>query len=145
MQAWLRFLIRRTAGALCEAVRQLIRQSIRPADHRPLGNAAGDHVGSRLDLIAEDALLRQQWIVPQLRVRRPAALTGNLGLSGQPPAQTQCASVHSRYRRDPAQVALFPMPVTEPGELQLTTSASPRPRTCTSTWRKSWILTPDEE
>jgi hypothetical protein len=71
MQASLRFLIRRTAGALCEPLRQLIRQSNRPADHGPLRNAAADLTRSKSELILENAFLRQQLIVLQRQVKRP--------------------------------------------------------------------------
>ena len=66
-----RSLRRRARASLCAARRWLLAQ-LKPATGTPLGGALGDLARTKPELVAENALLRQQLLVLRRQVRRPA-------------------------------------------------------------------------
>jgi len=65
-------LIRRCADVLCQAVNRRLRQWTRPDNHTLFLNVAADLTCSKSELVLENAFLRQQLIVLQRQVKRPA-------------------------------------------------------------------------
>ena len=64
--------LRRRAGACLGVARRRLLASLRPATGTPVGGALADLARTKAELIAENALLRQQLIVLRRQVRRPA-------------------------------------------------------------------------
>ncbi len=64
--------VRHSIDSLSQAVKQRLRQWIRPDNHALVLNAAVDLMRSKSELMLENALLRQQLIVLQRQVKRPA-------------------------------------------------------------------------
>ena len=64
--------LRRRAGASLCAVGQRLLAWLKPATGTPLGGALGDLVRTKAELLAENALLRQQLVVLRRQVTRPA-------------------------------------------------------------------------
>ncbi len=63
--------LRRRAGAsLCAAGQRLLAW-LKPATSTPVGGALGDLARTKAELVAENALLRQQLVVLQRQVKRP--------------------------------------------------------------------------
>jgi hypothetical protein len=54
--------IHQSVHSLCQAVKQGLRQWTAPTDHAPVLNTALDLTRSKLELVLENALLRQQLI-----------------------------------------------------------------------------------
>jgi putative transposase len=54
-----------------QAIKQRIRQSVKPDNHSPIPNAVLDLTRSKSELILENALLRQQLIIYQRETKRP--------------------------------------------------------------------------
>ena len=66
-----RALRRRAAASLCTA-RQRLLVFLKPATGTPVGGALGDLARTKAELLAENALLRQQLVVLRRQVTRPA-------------------------------------------------------------------------
>ncbi len=66
-----RALRRRGAASLCVAGRRRLAW-LTPATGTPVGGALGDLARTKAELLAENALLRQQLLVLRRQVRRPA-------------------------------------------------------------------------
>ena len=64
--------LRRRVGASLRAARQRLLAFVKPAMGTPVGGALGDLVRTKAELAAENALLRQQLVVLQRQVKRPA-------------------------------------------------------------------------
>ena len=64
--------VRHSIDSLSQAVKQRLRQWTRPDNHALVLNAAVDLMRSKSELMLENALLRQQLIVLQRQVKRPA-------------------------------------------------------------------------
>ena len=64
--------LRRRAGASLRAARQRLLAFLKPATGTPVGGALGDLARTKAELVAENALLRQQLVVLRRQVRRPA-------------------------------------------------------------------------
>ncbi|MDP9373565.1 MAG: hypothetical protein M3Q65_14160 [Chloroflexota bacterium] len=65
-----RALRRRGAASLC-AAGQRLRAFLKPATGTPVGGALGDLGRTKAELVAENALLRQQLVVLRRQVKRP--------------------------------------------------------------------------
>lgn len=66
--------LRRIAGAYLRAARQRLLAFLRPAMDTPVAGALGDLTRTKAELVAENALLRQQLVVLRRQVRRPALI-----------------------------------------------------------------------
>ena len=66
-----RALRRRAAASLCGAGQRLLAW-LKPAIGTPVGGALGDLTRTKAELLAENALLRQQLVVLRRQVTRPA-------------------------------------------------------------------------
>jgi putative transposase len=66
-----RALQRRAGASLCAAGRRLLA-CLKPATGTPLAGALGDLVRTKAELLAENALLRQQLVVLRRQITRPA-------------------------------------------------------------------------
>src|SRR5919202_5538258 len=66
-----RVLRRRAAASLCAAGRRLLAW-LTPATGTPVGGALGDLTPTKAELLAANALLRQQLLILRRQVRRPA-------------------------------------------------------------------------
>src|ERR687886_3005362 len=64
--------LRRRAAASLSSARQRLLAWLKPATGTPVGGALGDLARTRAELLAENALLRQQLVVLRRQVRRPA-------------------------------------------------------------------------
>ena len=64
--------LRRVADACLRAARQGLLASLRPVTGTPVAGALGDLARTKAELVAENALLRQQLVVLRRRVKRPA-------------------------------------------------------------------------
>lgn len=64
--------LRRRAGASLCAARRCLLARLKPATGTPVGGALGDLARTKTELVAENALLRQQLLVLRRQVRRPA-------------------------------------------------------------------------
>src|ERR687894_2525930 len=65
-----RALRRRAPASLCAAGQRLLA-FLRPATGTPVGGALGDLARTKAELLAENALLRQQLVVLRRQVKRP--------------------------------------------------------------------------
>jgi hypothetical protein len=64
--------LRRRAGASLCAVRQRLLAWLKPVTGMPVAGALGDLARTKAELLAENALLRQQLVVLRRQVQRPA-------------------------------------------------------------------------
>jgi len=64
--------VRRSIDALCQAVKRRLRHWTKPDTHALGLNAVFDMTRSKSELVLENALLRQQLIVLERQVKRPA-------------------------------------------------------------------------
>ena len=64
--------VRQGIRSLCRAVKQLLRHWTKPINDAPVLNTILDLTRSRTELVLENALLRQQLIVLNRQVKRPA-------------------------------------------------------------------------
>ena len=71
MNSPLFFFARQSIGSLWQAVKRWLRQWAKPDNHSLALNTALDLTRSRLELMLENALLRQQLIVLKRQVKRP--------------------------------------------------------------------------
>src|SRR5690348_940720 len=63
--------LRGSAGAILRLTRRHLLSLLRPASSTPVGGALTDLARTKVELVAENALLRQQLIVLRHQVRRP--------------------------------------------------------------------------